>query len=68
MKQIKNQTTLGFDLIPRKEGSGRPTNKPLLKDLKKDYASMSVKEISQKYGVKEATVKTWVYRARKGEY
>lgn len=57
-----------FTVIPRKKGSGRPTNKPSLKQLAKDYEKLSVKEVAEKYGVAEATVRTWVFRARRGEY
>ena len=61
-------TVSDFSIIPKKEKSGRPSKRPTLAQLKKDYARMTVKEVSQKYGVSESTVRTWVFRARRGVY
>ena len=61
-------TKSDFTIIPRKPVSGRPSNRPTLNQLKKDYQRLSVKEVAEKYGVAESTVRTWVFRARRGEY
>lgn len=57
-----------FSVIPRKKGSGRPTTKPSIEQLAKDYSEMSVKDVAKKYKVKEATVRSWVFQARRGTY
>lgn len=57
-----------FEIIPRKKGSGRPSNRPPIERLAHDYKVMSVKECAKKYGVSEATVHTWVFRARRNKY
>lgn len=62
------ETKSDFTIIPKKKRRGRSTSKPTVKQLAKDYASLSTKEVAEKYGVKEATVRTWVYRARRGMY
>lgn len=61
-------TVSDFTIIPKKEKSGRPSKRPTLAQLKKDYAKMTVKEVAKKYEVSESTVRTWVFRARRGKY
>lgn len=61
-------STSDFSLIPRKKGSGRPTTKPSVEQLAKDYGELSVKEVAKKYKVKEATIRSWVFKARRGIY
>ncbi len=61
-------TKSDFSIIPRKEGSGRKSNRPSLKQLAKDYGSMPTKAMAEKYGVSESTVRSWVFRARRGMY
>lgn len=48
----------------RKKG-GRPTKRPSLDMLDMLYQTMTAKEIAEQYGVKEATVRSWISRARK---
>lgn len=57
-----------FSIIPRKAGSGRPSNRPSIEELAKDYASMSVKEVAKKYKVSESTIRNWVFKVRRGNY
>ena len=57
-----------FSVIPRKRGSGRSTTKPSVEQLAKDYSELSVKEVAKKYRVAEATVRSWVFQARRGTY
>lgn len=50
--------------IPTKKG-GRPSKRPDLQMLAMLYEQMTAKEIAEKYGVKESTVRSWIARARK---
>lgn len=50
--------------IAMKKG-GRPTNRPDTETLAKLYDNMKAKEIAEKYGVSESTVRAWITRARK---
>ena len=61
-------TKSDFSIILRKKGSGRPTTKPSIEQLAKDYGEMPVKEVAKKYKVAEATVRSWVFQARRGTY
>lgn len=62
------ETKSDFSIIPKKKRRGRSTTKPTVKQLAKDYSTLPTKEVAEKYGVKETTVRTWVYRARRGLY
>lgn len=61
-------TKSDFTIIPRKKGSGRKSNRPSLKQLSKEYGSMETRAMAEKYGVSEATIRSWVFRARRGSY
>lgn len=50
--------------IAKKKG-GRPSKKPSIEMLNMLYQSMTAKEIAEKYGVTESTVRSWIARARK---
>lgn len=50
--------------IARKKG-GRPTKKPSLEMLAMLYEQMTAKEIAEQYGVKESTVRSWLWSYRK---
>lgn len=50
--------------IPTKK-SGRPTKKPSLEMLAMLYEHMTAKEIAEKYGVKESTVRSWLWNYRR---
>lgn len=50
--------------IKPKKG-GRPSKRPNLQMLTMLYEQMTAKEIAEKYGVKESTVRSWIARARK---
>lgn len=52
-----------------KSEGGRPTKKPSKDILEKLYISegLTAKEIAEKYGVSESTVRGWIYKARKSE-
>lgn len=53
-----------FMTIKTKKG-GRPSKRPDLQMLAMLYEQMTAKEIAEKYGVKESTVRSWIARARK---
>ncbi len=52
-----------------KSEGGRPTKRPSNDILEKLYISddLTAKEIAEKYGVLESTVRGWIYKARKFE-
>ena len=50
--------------ISKKVG-GRPSKRPSNAELAMLYSSMTAKELANHYGVAEATVRTWIQKARK---
>lgn len=55
-----------FEIIPRKKNKGRPSKRPSVSKLAREYSKKSTKDIAQKYGVSESTVRSWVFKARRG--
>jgi len=50
--------------IPAKK-RGRPSKKPSDAELASKYQCMTASEIAEEYHVKQSTVESWIYRARK---
>lgn len=50
--------------IPYKTAKGRPTKKPTDEELTLLYAQYTAREIAEKCGVKESTVRSWIARQR----
>lgn len=48
-----------------KKKGGRPSKRPSVDMLNMLYGRMTAREIAEQYGVKEATVRSWIARARK---
>lgn len=55
--------------MKKKSEGGRPSKKPSKEVLEKLYIfdGLTGKEIAEKYGVSESTVRGWIYQARKSE-
>lgn len=56
--------------IPKKKGGnpnpkGRPSKRPPLENLAHLYSVFTAQEIADLYGVKLATVRSWIARARR---
>lgn len=51
-------------VIPKKKG-GRPSKRPTNAELAILYQSMTAKEVAERYGVSEYTVRNWINKARK---
>lgn len=60
----QERKAVDFMTIKTKKG-GRPSKRPDLQMLAMLYKQMTAKEIAEKYGVKESTVRSWIARARK---
>lgn len=54
-------------LVMPNKPMGRPRMRPDAETLCKLYGEKSVKEIAEMYGVKDATVRCWASRIRKGD-
>lgn len=54
-------------MIIEKKNGGRPTKRPVTAELAMLYSMMTAKEIGEKYGVSQYTVKNWIAKARKEE-
>lgn len=48
-----------------KKKGGRPSKRPSVDMLNMLYKTMTAREIAEQYDVKEATVRSWIARARK---
>lgn len=53
-------------MIAKKKG-GRPSKRPTNEELALMYQMMTAKQVAEKYGVSEYTVRNWVNKARKEE-
>ena len=54
-------------MIPPKKNNGRPSKRPPESVLAQEYAEHTAKEIAEKYGVAESTVKRWISNYRKAD-
>lgn len=66
LMQCYNEKKKGVEkmTITKKKG-GRPSKKPDINVLNMLYQTMTAKQIAEHYDVKEATVRSWIARARK---